>query len=458
MQENMLLCNTLILADIIFYEQVTPRLEYMPGVFCFMKKRERGKDMAVSAEEIKKRAYAIKDQITADRRNLHRMPEIGTDLPETSAYIKKRLDEMGIPWKDCGGPLPAKMTDDFVEAGFPRMEKETGVTAVIGQGSPCILLRADMDALPVREENDLEYRSRNGAGHMCGHDSHAAMLLGAAQILKDMEGELNGSVKFMFQPGEETGAGARVMVENGVLQDPRVDAAFGLHVQPTDETGKVGYAVGVNSASLDSFILKIHGRGGHSSQPHLCTDPLMIMNQIYQAVNLLATREADPAAMVALTCGVAGGGTAVNIIPDEAELHIGLRTLDVEAAEHLKKRIPEVIDHYVKAWNGEYDLTTFHTPCTLSDEYLCRAVVPHIGEIVGEEKVHQIPAMTGTEDFGYVTTEVPGMFVFIGAGKPGNAPLHSPKMILDEDVLPLGAAVHANVAVTWLEEHRKETH
>lgn len=458
MQANMLLCNTLILADIIFYEQVTPRLEYTPGVFCFMKKRERGKDMAVSAEEIKKRAYAIKDQITADRRNLHRMPEIGTDLPETSAYIKKRLDEMGIPWKDCGGPLPAKMTDDFVEAGFPRMEKETGVTAVIGQGSPCILLRADMDALPVREENDLEYRSRNGAGHMCGHDSHAAMLLGAAQILKDMEGELNGSVKFMFQPGEETGAGARVMVENGVLQDPRVDAAFGLHVQPTDETGKVGYAVGVNSASLDSFILKIHGRGGHSSQPHLCTDPLMIMNQIYQAVNLLATREADPAAMVALTCGVAGGGTAVNIIPDEAELHIGLRTLDVEAAEHLKKRIPEVIDHYVKAWNGEYDLTTFHTPCTLSDEYLCRAVVPHIGEIVGEEKVHQIPAMTGTEDFGYVTTEVPGMFVFIGAGKPGNAPLHSPKMILDEDVLPLGAAVHANVAVTWLEEHRKETH
>lgn len=458
MQANMLLCNTLILADIIFYEQVTPRLEYTPGVFCFMKKRERGKDMAVSAEEIKKRAYAIKDQITADRRNLHRMPEIGTDLPETSAYIKKRLDEMGIPWKDCGGPLPAKMTDDFVEAGFPRMEKETGVTAVIGQGSPCILLRADMDALPVREENDLEYRSRNGAGHMCGHDSHAAMLLGAAQILKDMEGELNGSVKFMFQPGEETGAGARVMVENGVLQDPRVDAAFGLHVQPTDETGKVGYAVGVNSASLDSFILKIHGRGGHSSQPHLCTDPLMIMNQIYQAVNLLATREADPAAMVALTCGVAGGGTAVNIIPDEAELHIGLRTLDVEAAEHLKKRIPEVIDHYVKAWNGEYDLTTFHTPCTLSDEYLCRTVVPHIGEIVGEEKVHQIPAMTGTEDFGYVTTEVPGMFVFIGAGKPGNAPLHSPKMILDEDVLPLGAAVHANVAVTWLEEHRKETH
>ena len=420
------------------------------------RRREGAENMEISAEEIKKRAYALKDQITRDRRHLHQIPEIGTDLPETSAYIKKRLDEMGIPWKDCGGPLPAKMTDDFVEAGFPRMEKETGVTAVIGHGSPCILLRADMDALPVREDNDLEYKSCNGAGHMCGHDSHAAMLLGAAQILKDMEDELKGSVKLMFQPGEETGAGARIMVENGALTHPQVDAAFGLHVQSTDETGKVGYAVGVNSASLDTFILKIHGRGGHSSQPQLCTDPLMIMNQVYQAVNLLVTREADPAAMAALTCGVAKGGTAVNIIPDEAELHIGLRTLDVEAAEHLKKRIPEVIDHYVKAWNGEYDLTIFHTPCTFSNEELCREAVPHIGEIVGEENVHQIPPMTGTEDFGYVTTEVPGMFAFIGAGKPGNAPLHSPKMILDEEVLPLGAAIHANVAVTWLEEHGKE--
>lgn len=409
--------------------------------------------MTISAEQIKKRAYELKDQITQDRRHLHQIPEIGTDLTGTSAYIKKRLDEMGIPWKDCGGPIPAKMTEDFVEAGFPRMEKETGVTAVIGQGSPCILLRADMDALPIREDNDLEFKSCSGAGHMCGHDSHAAMLLGAAQILKEMESELKGSVKLMFQPGEETGAGARIMVENGALMNPQVDAAFGLHVQPTDKTGELGYAVGVNSASLDSFILKIHGRGGHSSQPQLCTDPLMIMNQVYQAVNLLVTREADPAAMVALTCGVAKGGTAVNIIPDEAELHIGMRTLDVEAAEHLKRRIPEVIDHYVKAWNGEYDLTVFHTPCTFSDEALCREAVPYIGEILGEENVHQIPPMTGTEDFGYVTKEVPGMFAFIGAGKPGNAPLHSPKMILDEDVLPLGAAVHANVAAAWLEEH-----
>lgn len=409
-----------------------------------------------TAEKIRKRAEELAPVIREDRRYLHRIAEIGTDLPNTCAYICRRLEEMGIAWQPCGGPLPEKMTEDYMKAGFPRMERATGVTAVIGSGSPCILLRADMDALPIKEENDLEFRSESGYSHMCGHDSHAAMLLGAARILKEMEPELAGTVKLVFQPGEETGAGARLMVENGALENPKPDAAFGLHVQSVDPVGKTGYSVGVNSSSLDTFIVKIKGKGGHSSQPQLCTDPLMIMNQLYQAVNLLATREADPAAAVALTCGVAKGGSAVNIIPDEAELHIGLRTQDVEAAAHLTKRIPEVIDHYVKAWNGSYELTVFHTPCTWTDETFCKEAVPYIAEIVGEEKVTEIPPMTGTEDFGYITEKVPGMFVFIGAGAPGNAPLHSPRMVLDETVLPTGAAIHANVAASWLREHGRE--
>ncbi len=403
---------------------------------------------------IRQMAQDLREQLVKDRRYLHQIPEIGTDLPETSAYIKKRLDEMGIPWKDCGGPLPEKMTEDYMAAGFPRMEKETGVIASIGSGEPCILLRADMDALPIKEDTPLEFKSVNGYGHMCGHDAHAAMLLGAAQILKQMEDSLPGTVKLMFQPGEETGAGARLMVEDGLLENPAPGAAFGIHVQPSDTTGQAGYAMGVNSASLDTFILKIRGNGGHSSQPQLCTDPLMVMNQVYQAVNLLVGRETDPAAMVALTCGVAKGGAAVNIIPDEAELHIGVRTLNVEAAEHLKKRIPELIDHYVKAWNADYTLTTFHTPCTLTNELLCQELVPCLKEVLGGSNVHQIPAMSATEDFGYVTEKVPGMFVFLGAGAPDSAPLHSPQMVLDEDVLPLGAALHANVAIFWLKSHK----
>lgn len=209
------------------------------------------------SEKIKRRAQELQEQIVRDRRALHQIPEIGMDLPRTCAYVEKQLDEMGIPWKECGGELPGKMTQDFVEAGFPKMERAVGVTAVIGKGSPCILLRADMDALPIQEENDLEFKSCNGLGHMCGHDSHTAMLLGAARILKEMEEELPGTVKLMFQPGEETGAGARMMVEYGALENPKVDAAFGMHVQSVDETGKVGYSTGVNSASLDTFILKI---------------------------------------------------------------------------------------------------------------------------------------------------------------------------------------------------------
>ena len=355
--------------------------------------------MDMISDKIRNMVDEIRTQIVQDRRYLHQIPEIGMDLPETSAYIKKRLDEMGIPWKECGGKVPEKVTEDFMQAGFPRMENATGVTAVIGHGSPCILLRADMDALPIQEENDLEFRSCNGKGHMCGHDSHAAMLLGAAHILKRMEDSIPGTVKLMFQPGEETGAGARMMVGDGLLEDPKVDAAFGIHVQPTEGPETVGYSVGVNSASLDTFIVKIKGKGGHSSQPQLCVDPLMIMNQIYQAVNLLVTREVDPAAMAALTCGVAKGGTAVNIIPDEAEIHIGVRTLDVEAAEHLKQRIPEIVDAYVKAWRVEYEMTVFHTPNTYSDEKICREFTPFIGQVVGNEKLRRIPPMTGTEDF-----------------------------------------------------------
>ena len=400
--------------------------------------------------EILKKAKEIHGQIVEDRRALHQIPELGMYLPETAAYIKDRLDEMEIQWKTIGGQLPEKMTRDFMEAGFPKMEKAEGIVAQIGSGSPCILLRADMDALPIKEKNNLKFCSGSEWGHMCGHDSHAAMLLGAARILKDMEGELKGTVKLLFQPGEETGAGARLMVENGLLKEKKPDAAFAMHVQPIENSGDAGYVMGVCSASLDTFILKITGKGGHSSQPLLCVDPLMIMNQVYQAVNLLLTRETDPAAMATLTCGVAQGGTAVNIIPDTAELHIGIRTLDVEASEHLRKRVPEIIDFYVKAWRGDYELTTFHTPCTYTDEKLCRELVPYIQEIAGTDKLKQIPPMTGTEDFGYITQEVPGMFLFLGAGKPGNAPLHNAHMVLDEEVFSEGAAIYANVAVSWL--------
>lgn len=406
--------------------------------------------------QIRRKADERKEEIRKDRRYLHQIPEVGLFLPRTVSYVGKRLSEMGISWSICGGNLPEKMTEDYVAAGFPVMRKAEGIIAVIGQGSPCILLRADMDALPIREENELTYCSSGSCSHMCGHDSHTAMLLGAASILKEMEEDLCGTVKLLFQPGEETGAGAKRMVTDGILKNPDVDAAFGLHVQPMAETGHIGYCRGVNSASLDTFILKIRGKGGHSSQPQLCVDPVMIVNQVYQAVNLLISREIDPSVMATLTCGVIKGGTAVNIIPDTAELHIGVRTLDVEASEHLRNRIPEIIEHYVHAWKGEYEMTVFQTPCTYSDQKIVCEMLPSLEEIAGADRVIEIPPMNGTEDFGYITREVPGMFVFVGAGGQGNAPLHNAHMVLDEEVLPIGAAVYANTAVSWLKKKRNE--
>lgn len=408
-------------------------------------------------KDILQMAEQIRQQIIADRRYLHQHPEIGMDLPQTCAYVKKRLDEMHIPWQDRIQPVPEKVTRDFIEAGFPKMERATGVTALIGHGKPCILLRADIDALPIAEDNDLSFRSENGCSHMCGHDSHGAMLLGAAALLKSMESELCGTVKLLFQPGEETGAGARYMVENGILENPHVDAALGIHIHGNKPEGQVTYSKGVNSASLDTFIVNIRGKGGHSSAPHECVDPLMIMNQLYQAVNLLAAREVDPEAMVALTCGVAKGGTAVNIIPETAQLQIGVRTLDVKSRKHLLERIPQIIDAYVKAWRGDYELTCFHTPNTYSDDEFCDALLPYIREVVGPDNVIAAPPMKATEDFGYITEQVPGMYLSLGDGEADWAPMHNPWMMLKEEAFAKGAAIYANCAAEWLRLQAKNS-
>lgn len=402
-------------------------------------------------------ALAIKEQILTDRRHIHRNPEVGFDLPETAAYVQKRLKEMGIKSQICGGPLDKKMRENFKFAGFPDMKASTGVVATIGQGEPCILLRADMDALPMNEAEGLvDFTSQKpGFAHMCGHDAHNAMLLGAAKILKDREDQLCGTVKLMFQTGEECGCGSRLMIEHGLLENPRVDAAFALHVMADQEVGTVGYTPGITSAAMDTFMIKIKGRGGHTSTPHQCIDPLMIANQLYTTLNLLSGREIDPRETVALSVGKCGGGSAANVIPDTAEFQVAARTFNRDVTKHLTQRIPEITEHVVKMWRGEYDMISFHTPSAYNDENLCQELEPFIGEIMGADNVVQLPCMAGTEDFGYVGEEVPSMFATIGVGGKDAAPMHNPNMVIDEDMLPYGAALHANVAINWLKNHKK---
>lgn len=402
---------------------------------------------------ILERANELQEIIVKDRRQLHQMAEIGMYLPKTVAYVKKRLDEMKIEWRSCGGAMEEKETRDFCKAGLPEMKEVEGIIATIGSGEPCILLRADMDALPLVEDNNLPFKSCSNASHMCGHDSHTAMLLGAAAILKEQEDQIKGTVKLMFQPGEETGNGARKMVEYGALEGTKIDAAFALHVDMGIPTGDVHYVTGVASASFDTFFLNIKGKGGHSSQPQKTVDPVMIANQIYQALNILVPRETNPGAAVTLTSSVMKGGSMVNIIPESAELHTGFRTIDMDSAAHLRTRIPEIIDHYVKAWGGTYELTTFSTPSTYCDPELCEKFRPFMSEIVGEDHLAEAAPLSGTEDFGYVTSKVPGVYACIGAGTGENIPLHNPRMVLDESVFAEGAALYANIAFSWLKSN-----
>lgn len=399
-------------------------------------------------------AKGLQEQIVADRRYLHQIPEVGMDLPESAAYIEKRLAEMGIPSRRCG-VMEESVRQKYIKMGFPDMRASTGVVATIGSGSPCIMLRADFDALPMEEINDLPFCSKRNASHMCGHDTHAAMLLGAAKLLKDHESELKGTVKLMFQPGEEMGYGSKTMIDDGLLENPKVDAAMAIHIFSTTPVGKVTYCSGVASSSLDTFAIHIQGKGGHSSTPDLCVDPIMIANQIYTALNMLMTREISPQAVATLSGGVMRSGTAVNIIPDTADLQIGLRTYSMEARKHVLERLPEIVDAYAKAWHGQYEITMFNCPCTYTDETVTKELLESVAEMVGEENIQAMPPMAGTEDFSYVAEEVPSTFLILGAGGPDQYPHHNPRMVLDESVFYKGAAIHANCAMEWLNKHSK---
>ena len=402
--------------------------------------------------EMLEKAKALQAQIVADRRCLHQIPEVGVYTPKTAEYVKQRLTEMGIEHKDCG-VHSEEDREKMVFAGYPDAPTSTGVVGVIGKGGPCILLRADMDGLPMEETTGLDFASKGNTAHMCGHDAHAAMLLGAARILKDMEDQLPGTVKLMFQPGEEMGYGSRTMVEDGLLENPKVDAAMALHVGPQVEVGKLTYSPGVASGAMATFIVSIQGKGGHSSEPQKTVDPVNIATQVCSALNMLIPREVDPNAFATLTVGALNGGRASNIIPDTAEIMVSFRTLSPEAYDHLVERIPEILEHYIKAWRGTYSVRVLKTPSTVCDAGFSAEIVPFVEQVLGEGNVSAAPPMKGAEDFGHVTRLVPGFYAFMGAGSPENYPLHNPNMVLDESALPLGSAILANCAVEWLKKH-----
>ena len=379
-------------------------------------------------------AQAMEQEIIGWRRYFHENPELGLELPKTAAKVQEELKKMGVRFRPCG---------------------QSGVLGYIGkEGGKSILLRGDMDALPLTEDTGLPYASQcPGKMHACGHDTHAAMLLGAAKLLKAHEEELQGLVILMFQPGEEMGYGSRTMVEDGLLENPRVDAAMALHVGSQVEVGKLNYSPGVASGAMATFIISIQGKGGHSSGPQKTVDPVNIATQVCSALNMLIPREVDPEAFATMTVGALNGGRASNIIPDTAEIMVSFRTLSPEAYDHLLVRIPEILDHYVSAWHGTYTTRVLKTPSTVCDAAFSEEIVPFAAEILGAENVRPVPPMKGAEDFGHVTRLVPGFYAFMGAGSPEGYPLHNPNMVLDESAFALGTAILVNSAVGWLTRH-----
>lgn len=305
----------------------------------------------------------------------------------------------------------------------------------------------------MEEHTDLSFKSTNGFAHTCGHDIHTTFMLGVAKLLKEKEHAINGIVKIMFQPAEEIGQGAKDMIENGLLENPKVDVAFALHVSPDLEVGQFGYKPGVAASSLDGFFLKVQGKGGHSSEPQKCIDPLMIVNAIYNQMNMIIGKEVDPTERAVLVIGKMGGGTVANIIPDTAVLEATLRSFNPKVRNHLFKRIPEIIEATVNMMRGTYDLQTISTPSLYNNEELCTLVAPFVQEIVGQENLFiDKEPLAGREDFSYISQRVPTMFMWAGSNGLGdqNYPLHNPNIILDEGVLPLGVAVLVHSAISWL--------
>lgn len=390
--------------------------------------------------KIFERAEQLKDQIICDRRHLHTNPELGMELPGTVEFVKSRLTEMGYEPKDCG---------------------PSGVTATVGTGTPVILLRADMDALPMEEASGLEFASKkHNIAHTCGHDCHTAMLLGAAQILKEHEKDLKGTVKLMFQPGEEIFAGARSMVEHGILESPHVDAALGIHIFPMVPLGTIWYRAGAMMASVDGFEIEITGKGCHGAQSSSGVDPINIAAHTHLALQELISREIDAGETALLTIGSIAAGHAANIIPQTAVMQGTMRTFSAPVRDFLIKRTTEVCESVAKTFRGTAVVKFLYQVSACScDPAVMEEMKGYAEEVGGGAiKLAESPKMPGSEDFALVAERVPSAFFMLGANFPGKNTItaqHNPGILFNEDSFTTGVAVYANCAIQWLEHHAK---
>ncbi|MCX7714200.1 MAG: amidohydrolase [Clostridia bacterium] len=388
---------------------------------------------------IEQMALSMREELIHMRRSLHEIPETAFCENKTSQFIQNKLSELGIPY---------------------HVIAKTGVVGLIKgiSNEKTVLLRADIDGLPICEESGAEYKSKiDGWMHACGHDVHTACLLGAAKILNSMKDRLLGNVKLVFQPAEEGVGGALPMIEEGVMENPYVDSAIALHVEPMEEVGNIQIKDGAIMASPDDFELTIQGKGGHGAYPHTCVDPIVIGSMIINAYQTLVSRHFNPMTPVVISVCSFHSGNCTNVIPDTAHLTGTARSLDKDTRAELMKVLKETAVDIAKSMGGECDFVFKPLyPPTINDKAMNEIIKNAAKKLNFIKKIVCLEqASMGGDDFAYFSEKVPGVYFKLGCGNREKGivhPIHSPKFNVDEDALPIGAAIMAQAAFDYLEK------
>jgi len=410
-----------------------------------------GLSVQAQGPNLEKDYKAIESKVIDWRREIHQNPELGNREFKTAEKIAKHLKSLGIE----------------IQTGVAH----TGVVGILKGDLPgkVVALRADIDALPVTERNDLPFKSnvtadfmgeKVGVMHACGHDTHTAILMGVAEIMSKNKDKIKGTVKFIFQPAEEgpppgEEGGALLMVKEGVMDSPKVDAIFGLHINSQTPVGVIKYKSGGTMAAAQQFIINVKGKQSHGSQPWSGVDPILISAKIIDGLQTIISRETDLTNEAAvITVGKIKSGVRFNIIPESAEMIGTIRTLDYDMKDKLNKRMVEMVSDIAKAYGGEATCEiTDATDITYNNPELVEQMLPTIKRVAGNENVQTQKAVTGAEDFSYFQREAPGFFFFLGGMTPGNTesyPHHTPDFLIDDSGLLLGVRALTEMSLDYL--------
>ncbi|HHY79678.1 MAG TPA: amidohydrolase [Thermoanaerobacter sp.] len=385
--------------------------------------------------DILKEAEKVEKEVIELRRKIHMYPELGFEETKTSEIVYDYLKNLGIEVK--------------------RIAKTGVVGTLKGNGSKTIAIRADMDALPIQEENDVEYASQiPGRMHACGHDVHTAILLGTAKLLANMRDKLKGNVKFIFQPAEETTGGALPMIEEGVLENPKVDAIIGLHVDPELQVGQIGITYGKAYASSDMFDIIVKGKSSHGAEPHKSVDAIVIAANIVNMLQTVVSRKANPLSPIVLTIGTIEGGYARNIIANKVRMSGIIRMMEEEKRDEIVEMVEKICDNTAKAMGGEVEFKrTIGYPCLVNHKGMTDLIKETAFPLLGEGNVIEVAPTMGVEDFAYFLQKVPGSFYKLGCGnkeKGIDKPIHNNQFNIDEECIKIGLAVHVSTVLKYL--------